>query len=155
MTTKVKQGSLFINNEKQVKRVTTPTTSDILQLTAEETEGLVNTPATTAVATVEKGNIFVPYAAKISSIEDIRKLYPKVKLLHPDSDHVMMAYQFGSQHGRCDDGEHLAGSKILRTLLASNETNLVVFVTGPLGPGVQWKTRRRIEIITLTALLFE
>ena len=71
---------------------------------------------------------YTGYAAKTSSLTQVRRAYCRVRLLHPDADHVMVAYKSKKFDGCHDDGEYGASLRLLKLLDNRGSTDVAVFV---------------------------
>ena len=109
MKYKVANKKLFVNDPQLTKQVFPPTISDIMNIDKQENDKMHITKHLTSDKVKEKGSTFVALAAKVSSVAEIKRAYRKVKLFHPEADHVMVAYNTSSLDGYHDDGEHGSG----------------------------------------------
>lgn len=78
-------------------------------------------------------SIFVGYAARVSSVDQVEGAYLKVRRTHPDATHVMCAFQFPGHDptksfGLADDSEHGGARWILEALKKEKMYNCAVFV---------------------------
>ena len=89
--------------------------------------------------------LFTTALLKIKGTKDVNAAYHKIRLLYPESDHIVMAYSFKNFTGSHDHGEHAAGEKILQILLQRCTSDTVVFVTREHG-GIQLGQRRFLHI---------
>ena len=89
----------------------------------------------------EKGSIFRGHAFKAKSSSEICLAYSKLKLLYPESDHIMIAYVIKSYSGHHDNGEHGASAKLLKILMDRSLNNTALFVTCEFG-GIHLGPRR-------------
>ena len=60
-------------------------------------------------------------------------MHAKLKLLYPESDHIMLGYTVKTFAGHQDNSEYGAGKKILQTLLKMGHNNTAVFVSKDFG----------------------
>ena len=75
----------------------------------------------------EKGSLFTGYAVRVSSLAEIRR-YRRIKLLHPDADHIVIAYNTPRYQGGHDDGEFGASLRLLKLLDVRGDNKIAVFV---------------------------
>ena len=108
---------MYVNNEIQKKHVVPPTHSELIQMTIEERNTVENVNMPDEIRCVEKGNVFHATAARVHSLNEIRQMYQKVKLQHPEANHIVLAYKLGQYKGCCDDGENFMGDRLLKDLL--------------------------------------
>ena len=100
------------------------------------------------------GSHFKAYTAKISSYQQIRDFYMKLKLTQPNARHIACAYMLpGDPHVSRDfhnDGEPGSGRILLELLEKNNKENTVVFVVRTYG-GVKLGAARFTCYITVAA----
>ena len=124
----VRNRKLFVNNEQKKKKVIPPTVADIMNLTREEFDRINSLEMVSSSGVEDKGSHFTAYATKISTVNEIADYYRAVKMWHPEADHIVMAYMFDGDIGSCDDGEHSAGVKVMKTLEDRSADKVVVFI---------------------------
>ena len=78
-----------------------------------ESERLSKIKLSTSDVQTEKESTFAAFAVKVNQMPEVRKVYRKVKILHPGADHIIAAYRIKQHTGYQDDGEHAAGHKLL------------------------------------------
>ena len=101
----------------------------------------------------DKGSTFKGHALKMKAPSDIKLAYKKVKLLYPDSDHIMVGYRVKGYSGHHHDGEFGAGPKILKILDDRNSTNVAVFISRVhAGPNLGQRRYMHIEQVVREAL---
>lgn len=79
------------------------------------------------------GSEFISYAAKVTTIEEVRIAYRKLRVKYADANHIMSAFRLNPPNGPYnqeanDDGEHAGGRTILNVLQESQSTNVAVFI---------------------------
>ena len=114
LETEYVRGKLQVQGETYRKKVETPQPSQLIQLTPEELDEILRLPISRSHDLNKNKSIFTPYAAKVSSHSQIRRLYAKLKLVQPDARHIVCAYRMegGPEHysnDYCDDEEPGAG----------------------------------------------
>ena len=105
-----------MNNQLWKVPFTPPSASDMLSLPRGEAEKILDIPVEASQMQQEKGSAYYGYTANVSSRNNVRDLYQKIKLWHPEADHVMMAVKLGNDYYSCDDGEFNAGIKLQKGL---------------------------------------
>ena len=117
---------------KKQKKVNTPTPSDLIDLSVSELSDVINTEVMKGDEVTAQGNRFIGYSITPSSYTQIQQAYMKIKLIHPDADHVMSAYYMNEcdlfSQDYCDDGEHGGGRALLDYLLENRLKQRSVFV---------------------------
>ena len=93
----------------------------------------------------DKNSHFKGHAVKINNSDDIKLAYKKLKMMYPESNHIVMAYTLKKYTGNHDDGEYGASKKLLQWLLNRGYPNIAVFVTREYG-GVHLGQRRFLHI---------
>ena len=131
--THIKNNTLFINKVPQKKHIHPLTVQDIFNCDKETaaTMNAVNLVHTEAVT--DKLSHFRGHVAKVKNSKEINAAYKKIRLLYPESNHIMMAYTIKNHTGFHDDGEYSAGDKLLQILLQRCLNNMVVFVMREFG----------------------
>ena len=148
------EGNLYINKERFRQVFTAPTVTEMLTLPRKEMERILDIPVEEAKTRQEKDNTFYAYAAKVKSRSGIRDLYKKMKLWHPDADHIVMAANL-SQEKRLfstDDGENNAGVHLQKLLENREDENVVVFVAREVGTKLGPKRFHTIKEVATAAL---
>ena len=95
----------------------------------------------------DKASVFRGHALKVNNSSEIRLAYKKMKLMYPESNHIMMGYSMKKYVGNCDDGEFGAGKRLQKIVSENPRANgtTVVFVTREFG-GIHLGPRRFIHI---------
>ena len=140
-TFKIKKNKLYVNNELQKQHIVPLTATALLDMSMDEHELLSKEVLLESKRVVEKGSTFKAYAKSVKSLEDIRRAYLRMRQLHPEADHIVAAYRVKKYEGACDDGEHSAGVKLWRLLVAKQKKDQVVFVIRKYG-GIHLGPRR-------------
>ena len=110
-----------------------PHAKQLLKLDSDEVKGLQEQQVAGGLTESESGNKFTCYAAKVHSLQDIRKSYLHLKRLHSDANHVSMAYQLAGlnkayDEDYMDDGEIGAGRRMLNKLISSDCKGVAAFM---------------------------
>ena len=150
---KVKDNTLYLNKVPQKKHLHPPTVKDMLNVNPESREKIENLQTFHSVAINDKGSIFRGHAVHVKSSQEVKLAYNRIRLLYPESDHVMVAYHIKSHWGYHDHGEHGAGVKLQKILENRSINNIAVFVTREYG-GIHLGPRHflHIEKVTREAL---
>ena len=130
--------AMYLQNEMYVKKVTPPKPSELIQLSPEEVEIILSLPITTGPTVNFKKNVFTPYVAKVTSHEQIRQLYKKLKFIEPSAKHVVCVYRLQGEpeyynSDYSDDGETGTGRIVLEMLKRQQIENVVVFIARKYG----------------------
>ena len=130
----IKNNILHINNQPQKNLFAPPTVTEVLSVTRKEVERLDKIQVAESQMYTEKGSMFCAYASPVSTPAHVRDCYMKIKLWHPEADHVMMATVLNGDYHSCDNGEDNAGIKLER-VLEQRETkeDVAVFVVREYG----------------------
>ena len=114
-----KNGRLFIENEPYIKKLAPPTNKELLMLSMTEIENALATPTYDGAEIDMEGNKFLGFAASVTNIEQIKKLYLKIRLLHSAATHIVCSYRI--PQGRpfetddyCKDGDFSCGRTLLK-----------------------------------------
>ena len=147
---KFKKGKLHVGDNPYKPKIVPITRKDILSLSPGDIQQIQELPMVKTREISEKHSRFKAYSCNISTLSDVQSAYLHIKIRHSDATHVMLAYRLNTVdpldgEGWCDDGEHGAGAKMLRTLRDANKTQTAVFVVRYYG-GIHLK-KRRFEII--------
>ena len=130
----LKKGQLTINKAPYRKKAPCPRAKELLKLSSSELIDLQEVSITKGTYLLEKGSEFTAFAAKVTSLGGIRKIYQHLKLKYGDATHIMMAYKLEGTHKAydsdfVDDGEHGAGRRLLALLKNHSDSAIAVFVT--------------------------
>ena len=74
------------------------------------------------------GSDFIGFAFKTGQMNEVRRAYRKIKIMHPSADHIVAAYNLKNASGHQDDDELSAGAKLLKYLRDTRPLNTVIFV---------------------------
>ena len=127
------KGRLTVRGQPYVQKVTPPSPKDIVDISPQDLKRVLDMKIQHGGTVSQEGSIFDGYTAAVATHKEVRDLYLKVRLMHPQARHVVCAYNIKGDpiynQDFCDDGEHSAGRAILNSLLNWNMDNRVVFVT--------------------------
>ena len=124
----IKSGKLYINNELQKKMVHSAAVTELLAIDQKEQAKMRDLNMTASDIIIDRGSMFVGYAAQVSNLVEIRRAYKQVRLMHPEADRVVTAYTTSKYAGSHDDGEYGASLRILKFLDNRRAKNTAVFV---------------------------
>ena len=141
----IKNNTLFIKNVPQKQHIFPPSVKDIFNIDPEMRDRMNQIQLVHSDAISEKSSHFVGHAARVKNSKDVNAAYKKVRLLYPESDHIILVYAVKNYTGHHDHGEFAAGSRILQILLQRGMNDTVLFVTRDYG-GIQLGQRRFIHI---------
>ena len=141
----IKNNTLYINKEPQRKHIHPPTVQNIFNCNREMGSVMGKVKLVHSAESIDKYSRFIGHTARVNNVTEINAAYRKIRLLYPESDHIMMAYGYRSFTGFHDDGEHVAGNRLMQILLQRGSKNTAVFVTREYG-GVQLGQRRFLHI---------
>ena len=141
----IQDKTLYIKKVPQWQHIFPPTIQEVLSLSQQEREALDKINMVHTMVTTEKHSHFRGHAVRVNSSKDVKAAYQKLRLLYPDSDHIMMAYTVKHYTGHHDHG---ASRKMLQILSNRCTHNAALFVTREYG-GVQLGPRRFMFIETV------
>ena len=141
----IKQGQLVINGKPKKQHIYPPTVQEMYNIDEQEFIKIDKIKLVPSETITEKSSAFTGYAANIQNSTDIKLAYKKVKLMHPEADHLMIAYTLKQHVGRHDCGEHGASKRLAAILKDRNTKNTVVFVARTYG-GIPLGPRRFLHI---------
>ena len=132
------KGKLAFQGETYSAKITVPTPKQLVDLTPEDLDNILKLPIESSQPLTKDKSIFEGYTASVNNIQQIRKLYIKMKLIQPTARHIVCAYKLPDQpaynhNGYCDDGEPGAGDALLQLLSVNQLDNRVIFVARKYG----------------------
>ena len=127
-------GSLTIEGQPYVKRVHVPTVKEIVALTTEDFNTILDTKLTEGVKVPFKDDYFHGYTMATNNFEEVQKAYTKLKILFPNSKHIVCAYMLpGTKEFECedfcDDEEHSSGRVLLQWMQKHKLECRAIYVT--------------------------
>ena len=103
----IKNRVLYINKVPQKQNfIQVPTVQEVFNATLEEQVRMEELEFTSSNQVTDKGSIFRAHTLKTHNSKDIRLAYKKIKLLYPESHHIMLAYRVKTYVGFNDDEEY-------------------------------------------------
>ena len=147
----LKRGKLQVQNQPYTDKIKEPRPEDFLSLTEVELKDIMRIKIKPGKQITENANVFTSFSSKVKTHQEIRRVYTKMKLLYPESRHIMCGYRIKNPEqyhaeNACDDGEHAGGQTILNCMKQQKVRNCVVFVIRNYGGHRLGK--RRFDIIT-------
>ena len=132
------KGAMMIQGEIFKPKVSVPTPKQLVDLSPTELEDILKTPLHEGNKIVQEKSIFQAYTASVENIQEIRKLYIKMKLIQPEARHIVCAFSLPGEETHylqsfCDDGEPTAGETILDLMIKNNIQNRVIFISRKYG----------------------
>lgn len=130
---KIYKNKLRINNEPYQKKVKPPSAAEILRLDPTEIESTKKALTVFGESKMLETSEFISYASKVTTAEEVRIAYRKLRLKYPDATHITSAFRLEQPNGPYnqeanDDGEHAAGRSLLKVLQENQLTSVAVFV---------------------------
>ena len=127
------RGDLYINEEKFATPITVPSLKDALLMNKQRSEELEALVLHSGEPVEIDGSLFESGLAKVSSLDEVQKLYHKLKNDHISATHVMCGFRlFGSRFYELqsykDDDEYGGGRCILEEIRNNKLWNVVVFI---------------------------
>ena len=129
----MKAGKLFIDNQPYHQKLTVPQPKDILGLSMDELNSILDVEVTRGETYNKDGSSFLGVTARVQSIDKVSRYYVQMKLIYPEARHIICAFKLAGEdihntEGYCDYKETNAGRTLLRELKNCNILNRVVFV---------------------------
>lgn len=130
---KIYKNKLRVNNQPYQKKVTPPSTAEILKIDTDELSAASSARTVYGDSQLVEGSEFISYAVQISKVEDVRMAYRKLRIKYADAAHICSAYRLDPPNGPInqegnDDGEHGAARNMLNVLQENNILNAAVFI---------------------------
>ena len=141
----IKNQTLFINKKPVKQHIKVPTIQEVFNMSVEEQTKSADIVFTSSESTTDKGSVFKGHTLRINNSTDIHTALKKLKLLYPESNHMIFAYRMKSYTGFDDDGEYGAGRKLLNILEDGNFHNTLLFITREYG-GIHLGQHRFLHI---------
>ena len=141
----IKNRTLYINKVAQKQHIQSPSVQDIFNMNVEDENRMEDLTIKHTEAIVDKGSVFRGHALKVHNSREVRLAYAKLRLLFPESNHIILSYAVKTYTGFNDNGEYGAGKRILKILENSKKSNVAVFVTREYG-GTHLGPRRFVHI---------
>ena len=149
------KGRLQIQGQFYRQKVLPPTLKDLVNLTPKELDAILKMDVQGPSKTTKDMSIFSGYMARVQTHQQIRQLYTKIRLMEPDSRHVVCAYSIPGGEDYyckdfCDDDEPGAGQILLDYIKQKGYDEIAIFVSRKFGES-KWGTRdlTAIEMLLL------
>ena len=128
------------------KKVNVPSANDLIDLDMDSLSRVLKMHVTKGKEIKESSSRFIGYSLVPGDYKEIQEAYYKLKLLHPEADHIMCAFYMQESNDifaqdYCDDGEHGGGRKLLDYLLENRLKQRAVFVVRYFG-GIKMNNQR-------------
>lgn len=124
---------ILVDGKLDLPEVTTPQPSQLF-LDAEEqkkVDAIQSLLIQTEPETL-KNSQFIALAARVKTVEEVKRCYIAVSQRHPAADHNMMAYALREEDqlrtGSCDDREYGASVRMKKKIFELKSKDTVVFV---------------------------
>lgn len=133
MAMKISKNKLRINNKPYNRKVKPPPAGEILRLERSDIEFTNQSPTVYGDSKLVEGSEFISYAVQVSSVEQVRIAYCKLRMRYADATHISSAFQMDPPNGNlnqegADDGEHGAGRCLLGALKDNSIVNAALFI---------------------------
>ena len=127
------KAGLIINGAPYRKKVVPPSPSELINMDPDLLEKLLKMKMDKSADIRVDGSIFTAYSAPVSSHQQVRDLYLRMRTIQPAARHIVCAYWVPHEEEYYaldyhDDGEPTAGRILMDLLQANNVKNRVVFV---------------------------
>ena len=129
---------LNIKGQVYKKKISVPTPRELVNISPEDLEKIFEMRTKRSADIERSRSIFTAYTAKVQTLQQVRNIYTKVRLVQPEARHVVCAYSldhpqpFFAQDYQ-DDQEPGAGRAILQFMDMNNIQNRVVIVARKYG----------------------
>ena len=130
---KVQDQELIVNGAPRKNPFSPPTAADILSLSKKEMDRILDIPVQEMEMVAEKGSVFYGYASNVQTRSQVRELYTKIKLWHPEPDHVVMISQVEGQCHGCDDEKSGDSLKLCKWLDSRGTKQVAIFIAREYG----------------------
>ena len=125
------KGSLVIQGKPYKKQVQPPTPFEMIDIDPERLTNIMADKLGAGDEMHEAGNTFQAFTRSISTLQQVRDAYIKMKLCFPTARHIVCAYVLDTKspthNDFVDDDEAGAGRAILTMMRQQNLTNRVIF----------------------------
>ena len=129
----IKNRVLYVNKIPQKQHIKAPTVQEMFNISKNDQKKLEDIKFSSTEAIVDKASSFRGHALRVTNSTEIRLAYKKLRLLYPESNHVVMAYSVKTYVGFDDHGEFGAGKRLQRIITGQGYKNVAVFVTREYG----------------------
>ena len=126
---------LFIDGKKVKEPVTPPSRAALLTISPKLQQTLDSIVLEQLAYEERDGSKFFGYAARVYDIPLIKRLYTKMRQMHPAANHVMLAYCVETPEdpnkcteGSCSDGESHGDVILAQVIENSTMKNIAIFI---------------------------
>ena len=127
---------LYINKQKVIEDIQPPSRASLLHIPPSVQNVIDDLNIPKFSEKKARGSLFEGFAARVYSLECLKKMYLRMRQQHPTANHIIMAYKIDAVSdpkkvlkGSCADGESHADVKLTAVLEKTYMSNVVVFVT--------------------------
>ena len=142
----VRRDKHMVNNKLVTKQVHSPTPTELLKMSPNKKETVMNAKLIAVEEHQEQGSEYYTYVQKVKTFDDVQHGLLKLRIKHGDATHVSCGYRLESavgpfnQEGH-DDKEIGAGRIILKVLKDKGLKNVCIYVVRYYG-GIRLGPRR-------------
>ena len=129
----MKKGVLLIEGKRYQNPIIPPKPQDVLKLTIEEMDNVLQLQIAKGGRIQQGENIFLGYSVITDDIEIVSKAYMKLRLLHAEARHIVCAFNLSENPTHklsdfCDDDEISAGRSVHKVFIDNKISHRAVFV---------------------------
>ena len=129
----MRKGKIQVGKTPYQKAVTEPKITDVLLMSEDTSSKLQEYKISIGPEYEEKGSKYYSYAAEVTTLDQVKDVYLRLKKLHLAATHCICGYRifskdFYSLQDFCDDNEIGGGRYILNQLKSVGVFNIAVFV---------------------------
>ena len=126
------KAGLTVQGQPYRKMILPPTPKELISLSLQELDKILKIPMTRGQEVRQDNSMFTAYTAEVSTHQQIREMYMRIKLAKPEARHIVCAYIIPGQHHTSrdfqEDGELGAGRALLQFMELNQLKNRVIFV---------------------------
>ena len=135
---KIKRGQLQLDGQPYVKEVDAPTPNQMLKASAKQMKRVDQIRIFESKTVSERGSTFKAHTAEVTTPQEVRDAYIKVRKLNGTATHVACSYTLAGaigthNQGMIDDGEHGSGRLMLNYMKTHKIANQVFFIVRKYG----------------------
>ena len=128
-----KKGNLIVDGTEYKPKIKTPANSEILKMKQQDVQRVLAYKTFEGQKKEKDGNIFLGFAAKVFTTENVMDVYRQMKYRFADAHHVICAYRIldpdaAHMQDAVDDGEIGASRRMLEMMFEEDFKNCAVFV---------------------------
>ena len=132
------RGGLCIKGELYRKKIMPPTPKQLIEIDPDDMEEIFKLKLFKGKPQYKDNSTFMGYCTDVDTLDEVNRLYIKLKLIQPAARHIVCAYWVDHPE-KCysmdfqDDGEPGAGRVLLDILTSNNLKGKVIFVARKFG----------------------